>query len=151
MKLEHYRQGYDYFSGKASELARQLAFAGIAVVWIFHVGEGAEIQIDDRFAYPLILFCYSLAFDLLHYVSSTVLWGLFSRSKEKQLVHKTSKSNTKIVVPNMRAENPPRGFEANILAPRWLNWPANWFFYLKVTAVLVGYVILIGRLSSMLP
>ena len=39
MKLSDYRETYYEFSGKASDVTRQLAFAGIAIVWIFKIEE----------------------------------------------------------------------------------------------------------------
>ena len=34
-KIEDYREDFYFFTGKASEVNRQLAIAGIAVIWIF--------------------------------------------------------------------------------------------------------------------
>jgi hypothetical protein len=35
MKLQDYRNDFYLFSGKASDISRQLAFAAIAIIWIF--------------------------------------------------------------------------------------------------------------------
>lgn len=36
MTLSDYLASYYELSGKASDVSRQLAFAGIAVIWVFH-------------------------------------------------------------------------------------------------------------------
>jgi len=35
MNLQDYRDDFYTYSGKASDISRQLAFAGIAIIWIF--------------------------------------------------------------------------------------------------------------------
>jgi len=35
MKLKEYKADFYELSGKASEINRQIAFAGIAIIWIF--------------------------------------------------------------------------------------------------------------------
>lgn len=40
MQLKDTRESYQFFSGKASEIVRQLGFAGIAVIWVFKVTVG---------------------------------------------------------------------------------------------------------------
>ncbi len=34
MNLERARKAYDYYTGKLSDVARQLSFAGIAIIYI---------------------------------------------------------------------------------------------------------------------
>src|SRR6478672_3157292 len=40
MKLSKYRETGEYFSGKASEIVRQLILAGIAIIWVFKIKVG---------------------------------------------------------------------------------------------------------------
>jgi len=42
MKLAQARGHYEYFSGKASDISRQLGFAGIALIWVF------KTQVEDQ-------------------------------------------------------------------------------------------------------
>jgi hypothetical protein len=77
MKLSKYRETYYEFSGKASDVARQLAFAGIALVWIF--------RIDSR---PAPSLPRELALDLLQYALAALIWGTFHRYHEKRLKDK---------------------------------------------------------------
>jgi hypothetical protein len=39
MKLQKARDTYYEYSGKLSDITRQLSFAGIAIVWIFRAGD----------------------------------------------------------------------------------------------------------------
>lgn len=74
MKISDFRKNnYDYSSQKASEVTRQLAFAGIALVWIFKLG-GENPKIPGELIAPTFCFALTLAFDLLHYVIATILW-----------------------------------------------------------------------------
>jgi hypothetical protein len=84
-KLSHFREKeYYYFSGKASELCRNLAFAGIAIIWIFKVDK-TGMSIDKKLILPLISFVATLAFDLFQYLWGTIIWGFFVRKQEKNL------------------------------------------------------------------
>ena len=126
MQLNDARTAYDGFTGKASDSARSLAFAGIAVVWVFRVG---ATSIPPDFILPLLLFSASLGFDLLQYVVAGILWGTFLRHKEQQTdVDETT------------------DFEA----PAWINWPGNTLFGLKLLAVFLGYLSLTRQLLSQL-
>ena len=65
MKLSDYRNTYYEFSDKASNVGRKLAFAGIAIIWIFKIeGEGAP-KIPEKLFTPSALLATALAFDLL--------------------------------------------------------------------------------------
>jgi hypothetical protein len=51
MKVEEYWKTFNEFSGKASEINRQLAFAAIAVIWLFKVDTPAghrRSAVDDN-------------------------------------------------------------------------------------------------------
>jgi sugar/nucleoside kinase (ribokinase family) len=48
MKLSEVRDAYETLSGKASEIARQLSLAGIAVIWIFKSGTDQAPSIDQH-------------------------------------------------------------------------------------------------------
>jgi hypothetical protein len=42
MKLEKYLDTFYWFLGKTSDVARQLAFAAIAVIWVFRYTDGSN-------------------------------------------------------------------------------------------------------------
>lgn len=121
MSLEQFREARDVFSSAASASARRLAFAGIAIVWLFRTGEGMGSKLPDPLLLPVLLFAATLALDLLHYLVATVIWSVFCRLKENQEVC----SGTPLD------------------APAWFNWPTNLFFYSKIASVALGYVLMI--------
>ena len=129
MKLGDARQAYQDLSGKASELTRQLAFAGLALVWIFKSGESERTSVPASLRLPSLLMMVALSLDFLQYVVSSAIWGLFARSQEREL----------------NLEEDP-----DIYAPRWFNWPAIFCFWTKAAALAAGYVLLLRFLSSLL-
>lgn len=124
--LSDYLEDYQWFSAKASDVARQLNLAGIAVVWIFKAGGGSAPQIPKDLVLPLEIFSFALALDLLHYVAGAAIWGMFHRIHER------------------------RGYDPKkeLRAPRQLNWLLLAFFWLKTSGVFVGYIFLIRYLTS---
>lgn len=73
MKLSDYKKDYQEFSGKASDVARQLAFAGIVLIWIFRV-EGPQAQrLPEQLLLPSALLVLALGADLLQYILSTII------------------------------------------------------------------------------
>jgi hypothetical protein len=86
MKLEDTRKAYQEYSKAASDVTRELAFAGIAVIWIFRITNAASgvPGIPATLHLPLVLFVVALGLDLLHYATGTVIWGTFGRFKERQ-------------------------------------------------------------------
>lgn len=123
MKLSQYKKDYHEFSGKASDVTRQLAFAGVAVIWIFKIGGAYKPQIPTPLLMPLALLVSTLAFDLLQYVVSAIIWGIFYRYNESKLKN--------------LSEDPM------LFASRYLNWPGILFFFLKIATVIIAYGLLI--------
>ena len=119
------QERYAVRSAKASDVCRQLSFAGIATAWIF---SGATKLLTGNVVIPSDLiwagffFVLALACDFLQYVAATLSWGLYSRLKELQ------------VMAGRKSEP--------FVSPRQLNWGALTFFGLKIIALFVGYVIL---------
>jgi len=130
LKLSEYKQDYDALTGKASDVARQLSFAGIAIVWIFRSGEGTVVKLPVLLVIALTLFGVALLFDLLHYVVASAIWGWFHKQEERKI--------------SRPAEDP------ELDAPGWYNRPAIIFFTLKIAAVIVGYVVMLVFLSTTL-
>jgi hypothetical protein len=121
---------YEARSTKASDVSRQLAFAGVAIAWLFSGATkllSPHVQIPSGLLSAGLIFVIALAFDLLQYVGATLFWGLYSRIKELQVMAK-------------HVGEP-------FISPRWLNWPALWFFVLKLIALVVGYAVLADALA----
>ncbi len=124
MKLQDYREFFDSFSGKASDVSRQLAFAEIAIVWTFAVGKENDKKILDDMLWPAIALVAFLATDFLQYASASVVWGVYYRHLERR--HKDT-------------ANIPRH---SVL----LTWPQFGFFWLKLGLFCVAYVLMLRAL-----
>lgn len=128
MKISDYRADYYAFSSKTSEIARQLSFAGIALVWVFKPKDAEPIAIPPELLWPAGLFVLALALDLLHAAYGTFVWGAFSRYHEKRHI----------------------GAEHELDAPAWFNWPSLAFFWGKVLAVIAAYVVTLRYIWALL-
>ena len=110
MNLEKAREFYYFYTGKTSDVARQLSFAAIAIIWLFSKRDGVEFYIASDLLLSLKLVVLALVFDLLQYIIGSFLWGLCQRSYEKQGV----------------------GEEINFEVFKYINWPTICCFWLKV-------------------
>lgn len=126
MNLKDCRDSYYYNSGKASDICRNLGFAGLALVWAFRVtsGEGATVPSDLRLAGVLLV--GGLCLDFFQYLTGAIAWGVYHRVKEK------------------------RGTSENqeFLAPVWINYPANVCFYSKQIAIALAYILIVISMYS---
>ena len=89
MKLSEYKETFYTFSGKASDVARTAAFAGIALVWVFKIDAKPIPRLPNELLLPTGLFAFGIGLDLMHYVTASIIWGLFHRHHEKQLANPT--------------------------------------------------------------
>jgi hypothetical protein len=121
VKLADFKNDYYIHSGSASLVSRQISFAGIAVVWIFKSDSSEGLALPETLMIPLFLLLLSLAFDLMQYTVSAAIWGIFHRCKENEF---------------------GVGYEEEISAPSYLNWPALFFFWGKLLFLGVGYYFL---------
>jgi hypothetical protein len=123
MKLQDTRQCYQDNSGRASEIARQLAFAALGIVWIFKVDRSdGGMEVSQQLLWPAAWAIMALALDLLQYVYATVAWGVFNRLRE----HSTELNE-----------------ETEFHAPPLINWPTIALFWLKLIAISACYVLLL--------
>ena len=113
-----------------STQVRQLAFAGIAVIWIVRVGDSEAGGLDYTSAATLALFLFlaSLSLDLLQYVYKSAAYWWINRSNWKE----GSKMDEDVHVD-----------------PRW-NVPTIVFFWLKTAVLMVGYGVLFVNLARQL-
>jgi hypothetical protein len=110
----------DGFTKQLSDGVRQLAFAGIAVIWILKTEPvKSGIQFDKFLYYPLGAFVLTLAFDLLHYLGASLVWDNAYRilSKTRELTD-TADVN--------------RGWTI----------PTRFFFWAKAATAIVAYALL---------
>jgi hypothetical protein len=104
MKLRDARNAYEQFSGKASDLVRQLSLAGVGLIWVFRSGAGATdapLLLAPELLRAAVFIFLALLFDLLQYLLGTAIWGIYHRYKERKGTQESSE----------------------FLAPEQLNWP----------------------------
>ncbi len=110
-------------TGKLSEVARQAAYAGIALIWIFKSGDAAPFHLDRSLICAGALLTLSLAFDLVQYAATVALRWRHARDEERA-----------------------RGVDyrgKDITLPARINRAPYALFALKVALVAAGYVVLI--------
>ncbi len=136
MKLADTRENYYAMSGKVSEIVRQLALAGIAVIWIFKRDVNGEVRVSRLLLVAGILIVLSLICDLLQYYVATRIWDEFNLRKEKELESGTPPPGT----------TPPEEYdleEVDFEAPDDINkWPKR-FFWWKFYLTAAGYMVIV--------
>lgn len=141
MKLAAANECYQYYSGKTSDIIRQAAFAGIAVVWIFNQ---ATPQVKFHLPPALIEVTYwllaTLVADLLHNLVSTAMWGVFHWTEDTKYERlKDADTATVCKYEDHEVDTPP-----------WINWPGIGLFAAKVFFLGWAYVLLARYLMSCL-
>jgi hypothetical protein len=120
MTSDYLNDLYNESSAKASAIARQLALAGIAVVWLFSGASATsgELRFPGLLLPAGLLLVTSLAFDLLHAVYRAFAFGIYAFAK--------------------RHEEPP----TDVDLPAFINYPSLVLFVGKLVAVVAAYVLL---------
>jgi hypothetical protein len=76
MKIHEILNTYYEASGKVSDLSRQLAFAGIAVIWVLKVGvSSGGIPFSDELLISMYCFVTGLALDFGQYIYKTMIYS----------------------------------------------------------------------------
>lgn len=130
MKIKAVRALVDTFTGKASELSRQLAFAGIAVIWIFK-NSGDTAIIPNDFLLPLFFLVLTLALDFLQYIFGSIEWMIFSHLQEKK--HDCTNEEKEVDS-----------------SPGWINLPHTICFVLKLVTITIGYASIVKGVAARL-
>lgn len=119
----------NFATGKASDIARQLAFAGIAVIWLFKTSDATK-PVPADYLWPLWLFLVALLFDLIQYLYAGIAWSAFSYIRDGQ---HGSAGSTEIAD-----------------ASGWLDVPTWIFFGLKMAFMTAGYIALLTNMWAFL-
>lgn len=129
MNLDELKERYYKISEKASDIARQLAFAGIALIWTFKTesANGSYI-LDLELLWSGAFIVGALGCDLLQYVSGTLIYGWFRDYKARMGVKP----------------------KVSLSWPRYFNWPAIGFFWTKIVLVVAAYIMLLGFIGNRL-
>lgn len=122
MKISELRDAYYKSTEKASELVRNLGFAGIAVVWILKTGEHAGgIRYSNELLLPLTFCAGSLSCDLLQYLYKSAVWGSL----------------------NWHYWRKYHNNDADVSVAGGWNWVALTLFWLKAVLVIVAFAYLL--------
>lgn len=65
-----------YHSAKAGDVVRQLGFAALAAVWLFHDGTTSAPWLPGRFQCTVVLVIASLGLDAVQYIVGSLVWGV---------------------------------------------------------------------------
>lgn len=117
MLLDKYKEDSKKYTEKASEIARQINFAGIGIIWIITSEKGIIIK-DSLFIYPLFIITLSLLFDFFQYFLGGIIWITFYNNKKKE------------------------GLPINqdITSKPWRKRIIYSFYYIKFALTLAGYI-----------
>ncbi|PCH60763.1 MAG: hypothetical protein COC05_03405 [Gammaproteobacteria bacterium] len=116
-------------SGKASDLSRQLAFAGIAIIWLFRVGgQSGGVQFSEELLVPLYCFVAGLTLDLGQYVYKAIVWSALNWYHWRK--HKSN--------------------QADVDVSGYFNAPTHILFWGKVALIAYGYILLLGYIRLQL-
>jgi hypothetical protein len=118
--LAEVKSARDGFTKQLSDGVRQLAFAGIAVIWVLKTEPlKSGIAFDKFLYYPLGMFVLSLGCDLMHYLWASAVWDNAYRilSKTRELSDSAD-------------------------VPRGWTIPTRVFFWAKAIAAIIGYSLL---------
>lgn len=119
MKIQELLDASDKASGKASDLSRQLAFAGIAVIWVLKVGANSGgIQFSNELLVPMYCFVAGLAVDFGQYIYKTMIWSMLNWYHWR----KHGSNDTEVEVSPL------------------VNYPTHLMFWGKITLVGYGYI-----------
>lgn len=131
MKYKLARQHYNDFSGLASSAARQLAFAGIAAIWIFRPAASEGLGLPSGLMPSMAGLALFLLFDLLQYVYAAAAWGIYQYHYEDIA----------------RVNKPDDMLEAEIpSSPDWINYATLAFFWLKLLCLTFALALFAGWL-----
>lgn len=121
MSLDRWWGAYQEFSGLASSVSRQTAFAGIAVVWVLSNNEPGNVALPADLLWPSLFLVGALVCDFLQYFVSSVVWHFYAKYKEREL---------------------GVDYDGDDPHPSQLNLPGVVFYYGKCLAVMAGYFFL---------
>jgi len=123
VKFGEVKENYYETTGKASDVARHLAFVGFGVVWLFRVGTSG-ISVPVEIAPAAIVFAVALFFDAMQY-------GVAARKWKRQVDVADSTCDAD---------------DDNCDVPTNINAVPRVFFGAKLWSVGIGYAWLIGAM-----
>lgn len=127
MELKEYKQKSHEYTSKASDIARQLNFAGIGIIWIVKTTFPELKLSSSELLIPLALIALSLIFDFLQYLIGGIVWIMFYKKKEEEGIAKDF---------NLTVDN------------EWRSQLLYTFYYVKFTLMLIAYIFIIKTIFN---
>lgn len=125
-KLKEIKEDFYAFSSKTSDITRQLALAGIAIIWIFRITENDTIKLLPQTVQILKLLVLCLLFDFCHAFIPSFTYGFM----------------TSIFKRNGKVDDDVVEYNQLWTIPEWA------FFVIKIIFLVWAYIILWIFLNS---
>lgn len=129
MKLSEFRKASEVYTGKASDIIRQLIIAGIAIIWLFKSTDKGQDVIDSFLMLPLISLCLAAVADLLQYLIGGMIWDRFFLNEERKVKIK-------------QLDDPTTASDPDIKAPKKFSDLLYRFYWTKVGLMLISYLLI---------
>lgn len=126
MQLKEYKSKSYEYTAKASEIGRQLNFAGIGIIWIVKTTFPELKLTDSQLLLPLVFITVSLVLDFLQYLIGGVIWIAFYKSKEKAGISQSE----------------------DVKSREWRSRVLYVFYYVKFTFMFLAYLFIIKTLFT---
>ena len=132
MKLQDILEQYHKDSAQASDIARNLNYAFLGVLWIL-----AKENVDNlgNFTWPLILVVLSLSFDFLQYLIKAILEKKHFDKQENKATNGEGEIN--------------EDYDADPY-PLCIKWTAQFFYYLKLFFTCTTAILIICQMAKYL-
>jgi hypothetical protein len=122
MRLSEFKKVGENYTGKASDIVRQLIFAGIAIIWVFKNKQEGQDTLDPFLIIPLLFLCLALIADLFQYIYGGHVWGKYYREQEAIAIKEYKLDNTKPIDPDHKApKNKSKPIRALYTLKIWLT------------------------------
>ena len=125
------------FRDKTGDIARQLAFAGLATVWLFRLEHSDTGLLPLNLVIPAFLLVLTLALDLLEHVSGTLIWSI----KPSLIMDKECYKCWWFRI-LFSLDHLPDG------SIHFVSRPVRIFFWMKVLSLISAYVFLLMALAA---
>ena len=125
MKVDKYKEVYEKASGKLSDISRNIALAGIALIWIFTKTD-TQTAVPSELILPAFFLVVSLFFDMLQYAYKTIVFVVIFHQKENEIKRKKMKRD-----------------EADFQHSQRFNYATWIFFCIKIVLVFAAYALIL--------
>ena len=129
MKVDKYKEVYEKASSKLSDINRNLAFAGIGLIWIFTKTDTKSI-IPEELILPAIFLVISLTCDMFQGIYKVIVWAIIFRRREIEIEKNDWKREKEF------------DHSSNLNIPTWFFWG------IKILLVLMAYFIILKFLIA---